>query len=295
MNINQLRYFISVAECRSFSKAAAQNYVSQTAITQQIQSLETQVGTELIDRSKRPIELTLAGSVFLTEAKAIIERLELAINKTAAARTGLEGRLRIGYTKGYEYSNFPQTLKRFHRDFPNIVITCFRRDTDMLASDLLNGDYDIIFTWDSTNIRMNEHISTQLLERVPFMVAVYPGHPFAHRTVLKRSELRGERILFMSPSSDGNSFGDAHYIQLYEKAGYQPNIILRTSDMESIIMMVEAEVGISILPAYCAKQQVPGDSLIFIPLEGDFEYEEIIAAWRKDEKNPPLARFLSYL
>ncbi|MBQ5583799.1 MAG: LysR family transcriptional regulator, partial [Ruminiclostridium sp.] len=104
-----------------------------------------------------------------------------------------------------------------------------------------------------------------------------------------------EKLFFMSPSSDGDSLGDAHYIQLYQAAGYQPNIILRSSDMESVTMMVEAEMGISILPAYCANKRQEGDNLVFVPLVGDGEVEEIIAVWRKEDENPALDQFLCHM
>ena len=79
MNINQLKYFIAVAESQSFTKAAHQYYISQTAITQQIHALEEQLGVSLIDRTTRPISLTSAGNVFLTEAKLIVNRMNTAV------------------------------------------------------------------------------------------------------------------------------------------------------------------------------------------------------------------------
>ena len=82
MNITQLRYFISVAECRSFTKAAKKNYVTQTAISQQIKALEEQLGVRLIDRTERPVGLTSAGEVFYTEAKALVQQAEDAVRKT---------------------------------------------------------------------------------------------------------------------------------------------------------------------------------------------------------------------
>ena len=152
MNINQLKYFIAVAEYKSFTKAANQYYISQTAITQQIHALEEQMNVSLIDRSCRPIALTPAGNVFLLEAKAIVERMNHALTKVQDATTGVGGILRIGYTKGYEQSSFSNLLKNFHLDYPDTLLTCYRCDTEMLAAGLLNDDYDIIFTWDSTNI-----------------------------------------------------------------------------------------------------------------------------------------------
>lgn len=249
MNINQIKYFIAVAEYKSFTKAANQYYISQTAITQQIRTLEDHMGVRLIDRTKRPIALTPAGNVFLNEAKAILERMNTAVSKVRDASTGLVGTLRIGYTKGYERSNLSNILRFFHLEFPNILITCYRCDTDMLAAGLFNDDYDIIFTWDSTNILQEKGIEYKLMELAPLVVALYAGHPFAKRNSLSRRELKNETILYMTPSSTGESFGDNHFIELYKQAGYQPDILFRSNDIESILMMVAAEEGISILPS----------------------------------------------
>lgn len=292
MNLNQLRYFVAVAEHRSFTKAATQYYLSQTAVTQQVRALEETLGVQLLDRNSRPVSLTPAGTIFLTEAKAILERMNTAISRTRDASTGLVGSLRIGYTKGYERSNLSSRLRSFHREYPNILLTCFRCDTDMLASGLLNGDFDIIFTWDSTNIAKEDQVETALLERARLVVALYVNHPLAQRHTLLRTELKNETILFMTPSSTGSSFGDAHFMKLYQQAGYMPNILLRSNDIESILMMVAAEEGISILPDYCTNKLGDSDNLRFVPLLGDEETEDILAVWRKEDTNPALHHFL---
>ena len=96
----------------------------------------------------------------------------------------------------------------------------------------------------------------------------------------------------MTPSATGSSFGDAHFMSLYQKAGYQPNILLRSNDVESILMMVAAEEGISILPAYCTDKLTNADNLIFVPLLGEEETEDILAVWRKDDSSQALQHFL---
>ena len=295
MNLNQLKYFVAVAEQQSFTKAANQYYISQTAITQQIHALETTVGLELIDRGTRPITLTPAGQIFLTEARAILRHMDMAVWRTREASTGLMGNLRVGFTKGYEQSDLPRRLREFRREFPNILITCYRDDTDALAAGLLNMEYDIIFTWDSTNIRQETSLQIRLVEKVPLYVALYTGHPLARRSSLSREELKGESILFMSPSGDGDSFGDAYYVQLYQKAGYQPNILLRTSDYESIMMMIAAEEAICIVPEYCIGKLRSVDNVTFRPLRGEEETEEILAVWHEKNLSPALRHFVGRL
>lgn len=294
MNLNQLKYFIAVAENNSFTKAATQFYISQTAITQQVKALEEIVGTTLFDRNTRPVTLTAAGRTFLGEAKAILERMETAVIRTVEASTGLEGTLRIGYTKGYERSKLGNKLSSFHHLHPNILLRFHRCDTDVLATGLMNKEYDIIFTWDSSNIRKEEKLDYRVVEQVPLYLAIYRAHPLAQKKTVSRKDLKGEKIIFMSPSSTGDSFGDAYYIGLYQKEGYQPDILMNTSDGETVLMMVAAEQAISIVPEYCIDRMIYADNLIFIPLEGDHEKEEILAMWRKEDMSPVLRNFIDH-
>lgn len=295
MNLNQLKYFITAAEFRNFTKAASHHFISQTAITQQIQALEDHLEVRLFDRTTRPITLTPAGIVFLSEAKAICERMTLAISKTRKASTGLTGALRIGYTKGYERSNLSNVLKDFHLANPNILLSCYRQDTDALSAGLLNGDYDIIFTWDSTNLAGEAAAESFLYEQVPLVVAMPGTHPFAHRKSLERKDLQYETILYMTPSSSGFSFGDNHFMELYRKAGYTPDIAFRSNDAESILMMVAAEEGISILPSYTTNKLINAENIVFVPLVGKEEYENIICVWTKNNPNEVLAHFIHTL
>ena len=295
MNLNQLRYFVSVAEYGNFTKAAANHFISQTAITQQIHALEEHVGAKLFDRNSRPVSLTPAGRVFLKEVREVLGKMDAAVLRTREATTGLEGELRLGYTKGYEHSDLPKHLRAFHLEYPNVLISCYRCDTDMLASGLMSGEYDIIFTWDSTNLRQEDTLEWRVMEHVPLRVALYANHPLARQSRLTRRDLKQENILFMSPSGTGDSFGDAFYIRLYQQAGYQPNIILRSNDIESILMMVAAEEGISIVPEYTHPWDVGTENLVFVPLTGDGETEEILIAWRKSDDRPALRQFLNTL
>lgn len=295
MNLNQLRYFVSVAENGSFTKAAMSHYISQTAITQQIHALEETVGTKLLDRNSRPVALTAAGKVLLKEAREILAKTDAALQRTREASTGLEGELRIGYTKGYEHSDLPRYLRSFHHEYPNVLISCYRCDTDMLAAGLISGDYDVIFTWDSTNLRQEDTLQMQVFEQVPLRVALYANHPLARRKELTRKDLKQENILFMSPSGTGDSFGDAFYIKLYQQAGYQPNILLRSNDMESILMMVAAEEGVSIVPEYSHPWDVGTENVVFVPLAGEGETEEIQIVWRKNDDHPALMHFIENL
>ena len=295
MNRNQLKYFVSAAEHRSFTRAAEQYYISQTAVTQQIRLLEESLGCALFDRSTRPVSLTSAGTAFLQDARAILERMSRAQERVHDASTGLAGSLRVGYVRGYERSDLSELMRRFHQQNANVLITFYRCSTDVLAAGLLHQEYDVIFTWDSTNLKTQEGVAFETVEKARLVVALYAGHPLAQRRRLSRQELRGESIIYMSPDAADDSYGDAFFMQLYKDAGYKPNILFRSADTESALMMVAAEEGISILPDYCTGKLYNADSLVFVPLSGAGEEEEIIAAWQSSSTNPALPRFLHLL
>ena len=295
MNINQLRYFIAVADSKSFSIAAEENYITQTAMTQQIKALEDSIGCKLINRTTRPITLTPAGQSFLNDAKLILLRLQDATERANEAANGINGNLRIGYIKGYERSGLSEVLRRFHLEFPNILLTCYRDTSDRLANGLQNNEYDIVYTWDSTNLRINEEYEAIQIERAQLMAALYASHPLGQRTSLDRKDLKGEPLIYMSPSELSENYGDSMFMELYHQAGYQPNIICRSTDIESILIMVAAEEGISIMPDYCVKKITDAEGLIFLPMNGENEYELIHAVWKKDNDNIALNRFVDLL
>lgn len=295
MNQTQLKVFTAAAENRSFTKTAEQLFITQAAVTQHIQALENAIGCELFDRRTRPMNLTQAGKIFYGDAKTMLKQMESAVTRAMDAAAGGSGNLHIGFLKGYERSDLSVLARRFRGAHPNTFLTFDRMSADQLSSGLMQGVYDIIFTWDCTNLRQNPEVNWVMTDKIRLAVAMYAGHPLAGRIQLTRAELRGENILYMSPSGDFESYGDAVYYRLYQESGYVPNILYRSSDMEVILTMVAAEEGISILPEFFTSKHVGADNLVFVPLVGEMEHEEIDAIWRKDNQNPLLSELIREL
>ncbi len=286
MNQTQLRLFVAAAESRSFTKTAEQFFITQAAVTQHIQALETTLGCELFDRRRRPMQLTPSGKSFYEDAKQILRQMSAAASRTKEAAAGESGSLHIGFLKGYERSDFSLTARSFRRANPNTFLTFERKSSDQLAAGLMQGRFDLIYTWDSTNLRQSPEVEWRQADRIRLVAALYSAHPLAGRTKLTRAELRGEKLLYMSPSEDFDSYGDEAFIRLYREAGYRPDILYRSADLEVILTMVAAEEGISILPDYFTNKLVGADNLVFIPLRGVKEHEEIDVFWRRDNTNP---------
>ena len=295
MTTTQLKYFIAAATLQSFTKAAEQFFITQTAMTQQIRSLEKSVGCPLFDRTTRPITLTPAGDSFLRDAKAILERMEASIVRAREANTGLCGTIRIGYVRGYERSSLSEILRAFHNSYPNVLLSLYRNTTDALSTALVNQELDLIVTWDSTNLAAEDTVGSLILEEARLVAALYPGHSLSGRRSILRKDLKGEKLLYMSPSDSPDSYGDGVVMNLYHEAGFVPDIVFRSSDIESILIMVAAEEGISVLPDYSTRKLTNADNLVFIPMEGKAEVERITACWRRDNQNPVLQRLISHL
>jgi len=295
MNQTQLRLFVAAAESRSFTKTAEQFFITQAAVTQHIQALESTLGCELFDRRRRPMQLTASGKSFYEDAKLILYQMSAAASRTKEAAAGESGSLHIGFLKGYESGDFSLAARSFRRANPNTFLTFERKSSDQLAAGLMQGRFDLIYTWDSTNLRQSPEVEWRQADRIRLVAALYSSHPLAGRTKLTRAELRGEKMLYMSPSEDFDSYGDEGFIRLYREAGYRPDILYRSADLEVILTMVAAEEGISILPDYFTNKLIGADNLVFIPLRGVKEHEEIDVFWRRDNTNPLRAEWTAAL
>ena len=295
MNLNQLKYFIAAAENRSFTKAATQFYISQTAVTQQIKALEEVLGVPLFDRTMRPIALTPEGQTFLLEAKKILNEINHAVSMVQEVSVGLTGNLKIGYVKGYEFGKLASIIKQFKEHFPNIFVSYYRCDTDTLATGLVNGEYDLIFTWDSSELSRDCCINNLTIEESRLNVVMCKEHPLAKKQSIRRLDLKDENILYMTHSKDGNSIGDRRFKDLYYKSGFKPNVLFNSNDMESILMMISAGEGISIFPEYISEKQNCLSNLVSVPLYGENESVEIKALWHTENNNPAFWKFIEHL
>ena len=295
MTTNQLKYFITAAECLNFTEAARQHYISQTAITQHMQALEEDLEVKLFDRQKRKVSLTPAGQVFLTEARMILERNLAAITRTRKAAEGLSGNLNIGYVKGQENTRFGNLLKKFSLSNPSIAFSIYREAHLDLLLDMEEGKLDaaVNICYKTTNIEgfKSLHIATQKL------YAVLPAtHPYAQLSVLSRYDLRNENFLLTKFYDNPRAKKyDCIIPQQFAEAGFVPKIIGKSTDIETLMLLVAAGIGITIAPESAIKYVRQSSDLVFIPLVGEYEHVDIMAIWKEDNQNPALPVFIDVL
>lgn len=293
MNIRQLEYFISVAEHLSFTKAAEEFYISQTAVTQQIKALEDQLQVTLLTRSKRHVELTPAGKIFLDEARNIIRNINDAISKTQQFANGFFGTLNIGIMIGYEKNNLPQYLKRFSYTYPNVSLD-IRMDvmTELLNSVKYNL-MDIAFVINPECQPLKE-FEYKTIKKYSLVALLSSDHQFHHRSSIDLIELQHEKFIFIKET--GDEYGQKSMIQnRYREAGFVPNVVQRCNDLNTILLMVASNMGVAIVPSFCVTDTMTQNNVSIIPINDDKERIEVVAIWDKNNTNPALEKFISII
>ncbi len=292
MNIRQLEYFVAVSEVLNFTNAAKQFYISQTAVTQQIKALENEIGVKLFNRNNRNVELTPAGKIFLDDAKAIIRRTEDAVERAKKADTIFTGHINIGFVKGYEKTNLSDILSDFYIKYPNISFKFFRENMADLYDGILDNTLDvvinIIFTKDDL-----QDVETHVVCQYPLIAVLPNSHPLAHRSMIKRSDLKGYPLVDIKISE--SRYGETKTIlNAFTKAGFMPNVNYVSDDIETSILAVSAGFGYALLPAYITDALSARENVVTVPIEGEEKQITIVAAWHKNNKNPALEKFLQH-
>lgn len=293
MNLNQLEYFISVAETLNFTKAASNCFISQTAMTQQIKALERTVGVPLFVRDKHHVELTSAGEVFLKEAKQIVDHSQKALKLARNTSTGIQGKITIGFICGYGQGRLVDILKEFHNLYPNIQIALIKENMSVLFEKMEKGECDIIFTIAPYRQSFDqfEHL---FLTSYPLLAALDPDNPLSQKNTLSYSDLQNEDFIIMQPYRRAKDEAEESML-IYDRGGFFPNIVAMEGDPEILLSMISVGLGISILPEYIIRNYQKDSHLKFLPLfreNGSVETMDFELSWPKQNKNPIIDHLL---
>ena len=295
MTSNQLKYFVTAAETLSFTEAGKRHFISQTAITQHIQSLEEQLGVKLFVREKKRVQLTPAGEIFYMEAKAILERTRIAVDRARNAADGISGSLRIGYVKGQGFSLISPLIRKFYLQNPSVIFSLFRQAHLDLLMNLKQNRLDFVFNiaygdTDLSGFSFKKISSDRLYAVLP------PGHPYAQLSSIRRYDLRSEPFLLTKYYDDPAAKKYGSIIpDKFGESGFIPKVDSRSSDAETLMILVSAGIGITILPESIVRTLGPSTDLSVIPLEGEHEHVDVLAIWKPDSANPVTQVFCDFL
>lgn len=264
MELRHLRYFLAVAEEANFTRAATRLGIGQPPLSQQIQALERELGTPLFRRTHAGAELTEAGAAFLVEVRRVLADVERAADTARRIARGEAGRLRLGFTASAAFNPVvPHLIRDFRRQWPRVQLVLEEANTAGLLEALGSGRLDAAF------IRYAPTAPPAGLDLLcfpdePMLIAVPAAHPLAARGKAPLAALAGEPFILF-PRSFGSSLYD-EILAVCRESGFSLQITQEAPQMSSIVNLVAAELGVSVVPSSTAQVQLPG--VRYLPIEG---------------------------
>jgi len=285
-----LQCLVTLAEELNFSRAAERLHVAQPALSQQIRALEERVGTQLIDRTRRPLRLTEAGQYLATEARQILGALADATLATLEIGAGRRGWLAIGFTRSAMYSILPVALKAFHYAYPQVELKLFEMLTDEQTDAL--RDMRIHVGIGRQPLPMAGCTTLPLLrERLVVMMAA--DHPFAKRKKVRVDEL-ADTPLIPYPKHQNAQFKRT-VLALYRDAGVTPVVAHEASEIQTAIALVAAGLGVTVVGESVARHGRTDVVARHLTGPGAAQRTVLAATFRSDDTSPHLRAFLECL
>ncbi len=241
MEIHQLRYACAVAETGSFSRAAERCQVAQPSLSQQVMKLEEELGAKLFDRLGRGVRLTEPGRAFLPHARAVLDQLELARSSVETGSADVRGSVTLGAIPTVAPYLIPRYTAAFTKRYPDARLRIVEETTPVLIEGL--RDLSIDFALLALPLR-HKDLEMKPLRTEPLLAALPEAHPLAASESLSVGDLRGESFVMLR---DGHCFRDLS-LALCGRAHINPNIAFESGQFSSVLGMVAAGIGLSLIP-----------------------------------------------
>ena len=288
MELRHLRYFVAVAEELHFGRAAARLNVAQPALSQQIKQLERELGTLLLARTKRRVALTEPGRLFLAEARRTLAQAELAVEVARGAEAGEVGRLRIGYVDAALWGPLPEVIRAFRERFPRVALTMLERLPAEQPADVRRGEVDLAI---GPPPPASAQVEVAPFTEEPVMIALPTRHPLEGHEAIAIAELADDAWVLVPPRVPSQLRNAA--IGAAAAAGFTPRVAQEARELDTLIALVSAGLGVTLVPASAARLTRPG--VIFRPLAGEALPFRLVALRRRGLAPPAVGSFLEVL
>ena len=288
MELRHLRYFVAVAEELHFRRAAERLHMSQPPLSQQIRQLEEEVGAQLLLRNQHRVELTASGAAFLERAREILDAVEAAALEARRVQRGEVGRLAVGFVGSSMYSVVPELLQAFRESHGDVALRLHELGTTEQLRQLESGRLDVGF------VRPRQSRAGLTIEPVfgePVIVALPDLHPLASAPQLHVADLVGQPLVLLTRAG---SPGLRKALEpVTDQLGGEDVIVQEVAEMQTVIGLVAADVGISLVPESVRALQRRG--VTYRELADGAPTVELAVAWRAGDDSPVLAAFLALL
>jgi len=286
MELRHLRYFIAVAEELHFGKAGKRLNISQPPLSQQIRQLEEEIGVRLLNRTRRRVELTTAGLIFLAEARRIMSLSEEAMRRAIRAEKGEIGQLAISFIGSANYSVLPPVVREFRKRFRDVDLSLTELNTSHQIEALRDGRVQVGFLRLPRGIE-KEGLTVEPVFREALLVALPRNHSLKKESLIPLRLLAKDSFI-MIPRNLGPGFFD-NIIALCQKEGFSPSIVLEASQFHTVLGLVAAGIGIAVVPASMERSRIEG--VVFRRIAGKAE-TVLSMAWIAGKESLVLRNFI---
>lgn len=288
MEFRQLKYFITVAEELHFGRAARSLYLSQPALSKQIQALENNLEIQLFERTKHSCKLTPAGQKFLETAYRILHEVEEGIQVTRQVADGQVGKIRIGLTEATLFGFAPSILKMYRERYPQVDLVLTSSGTEANVEALRTYQIDVGFVY--LPIR-EPTLCVHLLYEQLYIAALPASHALAAHKQIPIESLANEPLIIYPRSLAPVLYADL--IKCCEQAGFIPNIVQEAELAQTRLGWAAAGMGITFVLTDI--QNLSAKGVVYRPLIGDFPKLKLAIAWRQTESSSVVHEFLKVL
>lgn len=289
MELRHLRYFTAVVQWKGYRQASRRIHIAQPAISQTVADLEEELGLKLFSRAKRVAQLTSEGEVFYAEAVRTLAQAELAVNTAKRAAKGEIGKLSIGFLGSATYTFLPELVRKYKAQYPGVKLTLHEFTPLQQEAAFDKGLIDIGFTRPLT-AEQSKTFSSRLLYSDPMMAVL----PLSRQVKTKRvriADLAKESFILFHREGSPGLFDTI--TGMCNDAGFSPRVENAPNMMQTVLSLVEAEEGVSIVPA-CVRN-LRSDGVRFYRLQPDEVRVELVAARKKETPSVVLRAFLDLI
>jgi len=289
MQIDSLKVFCDLAESESFTKAAQINNVTQSAVSQQISSLERVFKSLLIERSKKRFRLTREGQVLYDYSKQIIATYEALGSKLQEIKDIISGTIRVAtiYSIGLHY--LPPYLKKFLKAYPTVNVHVEYRRANQVYEDVMGNVVDLGLVAYPTR---DNKLELYPLRKDPLVLVCHPQHPLAKQKRIKMRTLSGQKFIGFQPDIPTRKALD----KILKENNVDVQHVMEFDNIETVKRAVEIDAGVAIVPQTTVVQEVAKQTLAQVELDdGDF-FRPLAAIYKKNKVlSPAMKQFLSIL
>jgi DNA-binding transcriptional LysR family regulator len=258
MHIETLKILCDLANLRSFSKTAEKHLLSQSAVSQQLAQLELAHNCQLLDRKKRPLELTMSGQLFYQAAKDMLDRYEQLKTELNALRSSTSSRINVAAIFSIGMHTLPDYVKKFLVSYPNVNVHIEYLSNDKIYESVLAGEIDIGLV---AVPKRDKRLDVYDFENEPLVLACSPKHPLSREPQMDIHRLQFERFIAFEKNVPTRAWID----NILERYNIVVRPVMEFDNIETIKRAVEINSGISILPQTAILQEAHSGTIKAIP------------------------------